>query len=77
MVSLINRDQVEAQLKVVDAVVAAKVPYIIPSAFGIDMSPPKVREVPVLETKVQAEDHLVARAKEGTYTWTQINTVSK
>jgi uncharacterized protein YbjT (DUF2867 family) len=74
VVSLINRDQKEAQLKVIDAVAEAGVPHLIPSAFGIDLSDPRVRDSPAAKNKAEMEDHLLEKAKAGTFTWTGVNT---
>lgn len=69
LVILINRIEVDAQIKVIDAAVAASVPHIIPSCFGIDTRPRQVRSQPMVKEKVAMEEHLVAKAQEGNFTY--------
>ncbi|KAK6366281.1 hypothetical protein LTS17_010787 [Exophiala oligosperma] len=76
VVSLLNRDQTAAQIQLVDAVLAAGVPHIVPAAFGVDTSRPEVRALPHLAVAyVKSEDHLrdaIERA-DGATTFTGIH----
>lgn len=74
LVVLINRNELDAQIKLIDAAIAANVPHIIPSCFGVDTSDPRIREVPSLREKVAMEDYLLRKAKESQLTWTGLNT---
>jgi len=74
LVILINREQLDPQLKLIDAALAAGVPHLIPSCFGLDMSDPRVRELPVTQSKVAMEDYFLRKAREGHFTWTGVNT---
>ncbi|KXL46329.1 hypothetical protein M433DRAFT_160044 [Acidomyces richmondensis BFW] len=74
LVILINREQLEPQLKLIDAAIAARVPHLIPSCFGLDLSDPRVRELPVTQSKLAMEDYLLRKARECHFTWTGINT---
>lgn len=61
VVILINRNELEAQIKVIDAAIEARVDQIIPSSFGLDTSIPEVRANPAVAEKVQMEDHLFSK----------------
>lgn len=74
LVSLLNRDQVDAQTTLLDAAALAGIPHIIPSEFGIDLSPPEIRPMPCYATKVAMEDHVLRLAGEGKFTFTAIHT---
>jgi nucleoside-diphosphate-sugar epimerase len=74
LVSLLNRDQVDAQTTVLNAAALAGIPHIIPSEFGIDLSPPKIRSMPCYATKVAMEDYMLRLAGEGKFTFTAIHT---
>jgi len=74
LVSLINRDQADIQILLIDAAIAAGVPHVIPSSFGIDQRIPEVRANPALAAKVRMEDHVAKLADEGAITYTAIQT---
>ena len=74
LVMLLNRDQVQAQLDLIDAAIAAGIPHIIPSSFGIGTRDLNVRITPIGEGKARMEDHVVKKAEEGTVTFTSIQT---
>lgn len=61
MVSLINRDESEAQIKAIDAAIEAGVEQIIPSAFGLDHRIAGVRNNPAVATKKKMDDHLLSK----------------
>jgi uncharacterized protein YbjT (DUF2867 family) len=61
VVILINRNELQAQLEVIDAAVEAGVDQIIPSSFGIDTRIPEVRANPAITDKIQMEDHLFSK----------------
>ena len=58
LVILINRDQLQPQLNLMDAAIAAHIPYIIPSSFGIGSRDQFLRSLPIWDTKVQMEDYV-------------------
>lgn len=74
LISLLNRDQVHAQIAVLDAAALAGIPHIIPSEFGLDLSTPAKRAMPCFATKIAMEDHLLRLAGEGKFTFTAIHT---
>ncbi|KAK5061310.1 hypothetical protein LTR84_007852 [Exophiala bonariae] len=61
VVSLINRDQPDAQIKVIDAALEAGVEQIIPSCFGLDTRVPEVHGNPSVATKAKMEDYLFSK----------------
>ena len=71
---LINRNELQAQINIMEAAVAADIPHIIPSSFGIGSRDPTLRITPVWETKVQMEDYVVRKAEEGSFTFTGVQT---
>jgi nucleoside-diphosphate-sugar epimerase len=73
VVALLNRDQLEAQITLLDAAVLAKIPHIIPSEFGFDLSTDEIRSWPWLAAKVAMEDHLLKLAKYGKLTYTAVH----
>lgn len=74
LVILTKRDQLKAQMMLVDAAVEVGIPHVIPSAFGIGPTNPEVRKWPVLSLKAQIEDHLQKVAEGGRLVYTAINT---
>jgi hypothetical protein len=73
LISLLNRDQVEAQITLLDAAVLAKIPHVVPSEFGFDLCTPEIRSWPWLSAKVAMEDYLLHLAKNGQLTYTAIH----
>lgn len=61
VISLINRDQPDAQIKVIDAALEAGVEQIIPSCFGLDTTVPEVHDNPSVATKAKMEDYLFSK----------------
>ncbi|KAK5701294.1 hypothetical protein LTR17_022708 [Elasticomyces elasticus] len=74
LVILINRDQLEPQVRLIDAAIAAGVPHIVPSSFGIGSSSPEIKDLPQIQAKMQMEKYLVGKANEGLVSFTGINT---
>ncbi|KAK5725996.1 hypothetical protein LTR15_004187 [Elasticomyces elasticus] len=74
LIILINRDQLEPQIKLIDAAIAAGVPHIVPSSFGIDSSSPEVHDLPQIQGKMKMEKYLLNKANEGLVSFTGINT---
>ena len=58
LVILLNRDLGGQQCSLIDAAIAAHVPHIIPSSYGVNVSHPYLRSSPPLEEKVKMLDHL-------------------
>jgi len=74
LVILINRDQTDAQIRLMKAASEAGIAHIIPSAFGIGTRDPFIRSLPVLQSKVMMEDFVVQEAEAGKFTFTGIQT---
>lgn len=72
-VSLLNRDQLDAQIRLLDAIAIAKIPHVIPSEFGFDLSTPEIRSWPWLSAKLAMEEHLLKLAAESCFTYTGIH----
>ena len=72
LIILINRDEAQAQINLIDAAIASRIPHIIPSAFGFTTTHPEVRKYPVLWPKAKMEDYLIQKAEEGQVTYTQV-----
>lgn len=58
LVILLNRSLGDQQISLIDAAIAAHVPHIIPSSYGVDVCRPYLRSSPPLEEKVKMLDHL-------------------
>ena len=58
LVILLNRSLGDQQIALIDAAIAARVPHIIPSSYGVGVSHPYLRSSPPLEEKVKMLDHL-------------------
>ncbi|TKA72326.1 hypothetical protein B0A55_06751 [Friedmanniomyces simplex] len=74
LVILINRDELESQIRLIDAAIAAGVPHIVPSSFGIDSSSPEVSALPQIRAKMEMERYLVGKAEAGLVSYTGVNT---
>jgi nucleoside-diphosphate-sugar epimerase len=74
LVILINRNQATPQIVAIDAAIAAGIPHIVPSSFGVGTSTPEVRAIPSLAGKIAMEDHLLAAVAAGRVAYTSINT---
>jgi len=74
LVILINRRELDPQIKLIDAAIAAGVPHIVPSSFGISTESPEVRALPPIKAKIEMERYLVEKADEGRVSYTAINT---
>ena len=74
LVILINRNELDPQIRLIDAAIAAGVPHIVPSSFGIGNTAPELRLVPSLMAKVKMEEYVMEKAGEGKLTYTGVNT---
>lgn len=74
VIILINRDQVDAQIAAIDAAIAAGVPHIIPSSFGLDNTIPEVRDSIPIAGKRRMEEYLAHQAEQGKVSFTALNT---
>ncbi|KAK5684791.1 hypothetical protein LTS10_002865 [Elasticomyces elasticus] len=74
LIILINRDQLEPQVRLIDAAIAAGVPHIVPSSFGIGSSSPEIKDLPQIQAKMKMERYLAIRASGGLVSFTGINT---
>ena len=73
MVILINRDEIEAQINLVKAVVAAGIPHVIPSSFGLGISDPTVLALPPLHSKAKMEEFVREKANQGSLSFTCVS----
>ncbi|KAK0744486.1 hypothetical protein B0T21DRAFT_279900 [Apiosordaria backusii] len=62
----------EKQLLLIEAAAKAGVKRFLPTEFGSDTRNPKVRQLPIFQTKFIAQDLLEKKAKEGTLTYTLV-----
>lgn len=74
VVVLISRIVLEPQLRIIDAAIAAGVPRVIPSCFGLDSRNPKIRNLPAVEAKIAMQGYVVQKAKEGKIVFTGLQT---
>ncbi|KAF2102782.1 NAD(P)-binding protein [Rhizodiscina lignyota] len=74
VIDLINRNQWETSIRIIDAAIAAKVPFFVPSSWGLDQSNEEVRSLPPTEGKVKMEDYIIGKAKEGAIAFAAIET---
>ena len=77
LVILINRNELQAQINLINAAAAVgNGVHIVPSSFGIDYSHPEVKRLlgTLIGGKVAMEKHLFSIAREGSVTYTAINT---
>ena len=74
VVDLTNRTATEVQLLVIDATIAAQVPRLIPSCFGIGTTHPIVRSLPHIAGKIKIQDYYEQKAREGALTFSAIQT---
>jgi uncharacterized protein YbjT (DUF2867 family) len=74
VVSLINREELQAQINLIDAAIAAKIPHLVPSSFGLGTRESWSHELPILKAKTEMEDYVVAKARAGEITYTGIQT---
>ena len=58
LVILLNRSLGDQQIPLIDVAIAAHIPHIIPSSYGVDVSHPYLRASPPLEEKVKMLDRL-------------------
>ncbi|TVY63671.1 Isoflavone reductase-like protein PCBER [Fusarium oxysporum f. sp. cubense] len=70
VVSTVGSLAIPSQTLLIDAAVATGVKRFLPSEFGSNLSIPSVRKLPLLRTKVDIEDKLVALANEGKISYT-------
>lgn len=73
VVDLTNRTATDVQL-VIDATIAAQVPRLIPSCFGIGTTHPTVRSLPHIAGKIKVQDYYEQKAREGALTFSAIQT---
>lgn len=74
VVDLTNRTATEIQLRVIDAAIAAQMPHIIPSSYGVGTKNPGIRSFPHVAGKRKMEDYILHKAEEGALTFTGIQT---
>lgn len=72
VVSTLGAEMLAVQHRLIDATIAAGVPRFVPSEFGSDTANAKVRALPFYAPKVQTDDYLKFKAKEGALTYTSI-----
>jgi hypothetical protein len=74
VVSLINREELQAQINLIDAAIAANIPHLVPSSFGLGTRETWSHELPILNAKTEMEDYVLAKAGAGEITYTGIQT---
>ncbi|KAK3674657.1 hypothetical protein LTR78_005379 [Recurvomyces mirabilis] len=74
LVILLNRRELQPQLRLIDAACSAGIGHVVPSSFGGDFSHPEVKRLPQLKEKLEMEDYLVQKADVGEICFTVINT---
>ena len=74
VVDLVNRNEAQAQINLIDAAIAAKIPHFVPSCFGLSMREPAVRALPIWETKTRMKDNVLEKSGQGAITFTGIQT---
>jgi len=72
LIVLIERNEDQAQINLMDAAIAAGIPHIIPSCFGITSRTPEFRRLPIWNSKCRMEDYVVEKSEAGAFTFTGI-----
>lgn len=70
VISTLTTLAIDAQLKFIDAAIAAGVSRFVPSEFGSNLDVPSVRALPVFSQKVKIQDALIEKAKTSPLSYT-------
>ncbi|KAK5108714.1 hypothetical protein LTR62_007861 [Meristemomyces frigidus] len=74
LVILINRHELEPQLRLIDAACAVGGLHVLPSSFGVNTAELEVRRLPQMKEKIEMEQYLAAKAEKGEVSFTAVNT---
>ncbi|KAK4554925.1 hypothetical protein LTR86_008073 [Recurvomyces mirabilis] len=74
LVILLNRRELQPQLRLIDAACSAGIGHVVPSSFGGDFSHPEVKRLPQLKEKLEMEEYLVQKSDAGKISFTAVNT---